>query len=204
MSYGSISQEARGALAIAMNSFSGKSNAGKDGEDASRSPKHIADRDSNRTRFTSTPQNRVHHSDASRPSPSMSPHPLPHPVSRPSTSSHTNQQSALGVVSQQQVRRPHHDDSPSGSPDQPRLHQPEIRRVALLSPDLQLQSSPHHQNTDIYPSQATSKWASQQAMSSSAHHFRSSHTQPHPPAHLPEGAHFGLPRPFERYSEQLH
>ncbi|PLW05399.1 hypothetical protein PCANC_18593 [Puccinia coronata f. sp. avenae] len=106
----------------------------------------------------------------------MSPHSLPHPVSRPSTSSHTNQQSALGVVSQQQVRRPHHDDSPSGSPDQPRLYQPEIRRVALLSPDLQLQSSPHHQNTNIYPSQATSKWASQQAMSSSAHHFRSSHT----------------------------
>ncbi|PLW38149.1 hypothetical protein PCASD_09490 [Puccinia coronata f. sp. avenae] len=37
VSYGYISQEAHGALAIAMNRLSGKSNAGEDGEDASRS-----------------------------------------------------------------------------------------------------------------------------------------------------------------------
>ncbi|PLW38147.1 hypothetical protein PCASD_09492 [Puccinia coronata f. sp. avenae] len=52
--------------------------------------------------------------------------PLPHPSSsQPSTSSSlTNQQSALWVVSQQQIRRPRHNDSPSGSPDWPRLYQP--------------------------------------------------------------------------------
>ncbi|PLW29365.1 hypothetical protein PCANC_23971, partial [Puccinia coronata f. sp. avenae] len=58
----------------------------------------------------------------------------------------------------------------------------------MSSPNLQLQSSPRHQNTNIYPYQATSKRPSQQqAMSNSAHHFR-----PIPPC------------PFERYSEQLH
>ncbi|PLW28886.1 hypothetical protein PCASD_15805 [Puccinia coronata f. sp. avenae] len=139
--------------------------------------------------FLHSSQNRLHRSDVSHPSPGMSSHSLPHPVSPPSTSSSlTNQQSSLSVASQQQVRRPHHVDSPSGSPDRPRLYQPEPHRVAMSSPNLQLQSSPRHQNTNIYPYQATSKRPSQQqAMSNSAHHFR-----PIPPC------------PFERYSEQLH
>ncbi|KAA1129832.1 hypothetical protein PGTUg99_004307 [Puccinia graminis f. sp. tritici] len=147
--------------------------------------------------FLHPSQNRPHHPDTSRPSPSISNNSLPYQTSRPSTSSsHTNQHMSVGVVSQQS-RPSHNVDSPTASPDRPRLYQPEPRRVAPSSPDLQLQISPRHQNADLYPSQAPTERLSQQP-------FRSSHPQPPSSAHASPDAHFNSPRQFDHNFEQLH
>ncbi|KNZ58799.1 hypothetical protein VP01_185g1 [Puccinia sorghi] len=156
---------------------------------------------SHENHFLHPSQNRIHYSDTSRPSPITSNYPLPLPASRPSTSSSlTNQHPPISAVSQQ-TRHSHHLKSPSGSPDRPRLYQPEPRRVTLPSPDLQLQLSPGHQNTDLYPSQGLTDRTCQQVP---PHPLRSSHTHILRSTHPSEDAHFSPPRRLERYPEQAH
>ncbi|KAA1109142.1 hypothetical protein PGTUg99_000381 [Puccinia graminis f. sp. tritici] len=147
--------------------------------------------------FLHPSQNRPHHPDTSRPSPSISNNSLPYQTSRPSTSSsHTNQHMSVGVVSQQS-RPSHNVDSPTASPDRPRLYQPEPRRVAPSSPDLQLQISPRHQMLIYIPPkpQLNGSVSNPSALPT------------HSPLHLPMHLQMPIstrPRQFDHNFEQLH
>ncbi|WAR51959.1 hypothetical protein PtB15_1B396 [Puccinia triticina] len=178
------------------------SRADPDSKHSYRHPHHQSP--SYEHQFLHPSQNRPQHPDTSRPSPSISNSSLPYQASRPATSSSSqNAQHMSMSLPPQQIRHPHHVDSPTTSPDRPRLYQPEPRRITLTSPDLQLQLSPRHQNADLYPSQATHERLSQQAISS-AHPLRSSHLHSHPSAHLSDDPHFSSPRQVDRLPEQLH